>query len=64
MKIIMDETNCYAACVDPSLEWKTNVAEPRAYFGFYILMGLVKEPEIRDYWAKDLSLPTILSLIR
>ena len=50
MKIIVDEANRYAACVDPSLEWKTNVAG--AYFGFYILMELVKELEIRDYWAK------------
>ena len=60
MKIIVDETNRYAACVDPSLEWETNVAELRAYFGFYILMELVKELEIRDYWAKDryLCLPS------
>ena len=53
MKIIVDKTNRYAACVNPSLEWETNVAELQAYFGLYILMGLVKEPEIRDYWAKD-----------
>ena len=25
----------------------------RAYFGFYIFMGLVREPEIRDYWSSD-----------
>ena len=44
MKIIVDETNRYAACVNPSLEWETNVAELQAYFGLYILMGLVKDP--------------------
>ena len=25
----------------------------QAYFRFYILMGLVREPEIRDYWSSD-----------
>ena len=29
----------------------TSAEEIRAYFGFYILMGLVREPEIRDYWS-------------
>ena len=24
-----------------------------AYFGFQILMGIVEEPELRDYWSRD-----------
>ena len=50
---IVEETNRYASVVNPSEEWKTNQNELQAYFGFYILMGMVKEPEIPDYWAKD-----------
>ena len=52
---IVEETNRYASVVNPLEEWKTNQNELQAYFGFYILMGMVKEPEIRDYWAKDLT---------
>ena len=50
---IVEEINCYASVVNPLEEWKTNQNELQAYFGFYILMGMVKEPEIRDYWTKD-----------
>ena len=27
--------------------------ELRAYFGFNFFIGLVREPEIRDYWSND-----------
>ena len=52
---IVCETNRYAAqCLEgKGTTWTTNEAEIRAYFGFYIYMGLVKEPEIRDYWSND-----------
>ena len=50
---IVEETNRCASVVNPLEEWKTNQNELQAYFGFYILMGMVKEPEIWDYWAKD-----------
>lgn len=33
--------------------WSTNVEELKAYFGFNIAMGLVKEPEIWDCWSSD-----------
>ena len=52
---LVEETNRYAAqCLEgkPTV-WSTNVEELRAYFGFYIFMGLVREPEIRDYWSND-----------
>ena len=50
---IVQETNRYAAqcLVGTSHTWTTDEHELRAYFGFYILMGLVREPEIRDYWS-------------
>ena len=52
---IVLETNRYAAqcLVGKPTTWATNEEEIRAYFGFYIFMGLVREPEIRDYWSND-----------
>ena len=52
---IVRETNRYAAqCLDGRpTTWTTTDEEVRAYFGFCILMGLVREPEIRDYWSND-----------
>ena len=52
---IVMETNQYAAqCLAGTTHtWATEEGEIRAYFGFCILMGLVREPEIRDYWATD-----------
>lgn len=52
---IVLETNRYAAqCLQgTSSTWSTCEEEIRAYFGFYIFMGLVKMPEIRDYWSND-----------
>ena len=52
---IVMETNRYAAqCLEGTTHtWATEEGEIRAYFGFCILMGLVREPEIRDYWATD-----------
>ena len=50
---IVQETNRYAAqcLVGTSHTWNTDKHEIHAYFRFYILMGLVREPEIRDYWS-------------
>ena len=50
---IVEETNRYAAQCLEGLQrsWTTDDEEVRAYLGFYILMGLVQEPEIRDYWS-------------
>ena len=55
MHDIVCETNRYAAqCLEgTSTTWVTNDAEIRAYFGFYIYMGLMREPELRDYWSND-----------
>ena len=52
---IVVETNRYAAqCLEGKpTTWTTSEEEIRAYFGFYIFMGLVREPEIRDYWSND-----------
>lgn len=52
---MVSETNRYAAlCLQSTNEqWSTNEDELRAYLGFCILMGIVREPEIRDYWSHD-----------
>ncbi len=57
MEHILDETNRYAhQCKGDELfiQWqKVSICELEAFFGFMILMGLVKMPSIRDYWKKD-----------
>ena len=55
MHNIVCETNYYAAqCLEAtSTTWVTNDAEIKAYFGFYIYVGLVREPELRDYGSND-----------
>ena len=54
---IVRETNRYAgqvlAAKGSSKQWKTTAEEVRAYFGFCILMGVCKLPELRDYWSTD-----------
>ena len=50
---IVRETNRYAELCRGDNLWKTNKEEIAAYFGFQILMSIVKEPEIRDYWSRD-----------
>ena len=52
---IVRETNRYAAqCLEGTdKEWKTNSEEILAYLGFVVLMGIVREPEVRDYWAQS-----------
>ena len=54
---IVDETNRYAyQCMGDELfiQWqKVSICELEAFFGFMMLMGLVKMPSIRDYWKKD-----------
>ena len=54
MDLIVVETNRYATtCIGDSWEPITP-EELCAYFGFMMLMGLVKLPSIYDYWQKDL----------
>lgn len=52
---IVQETNRYAeqCLANSGKEWATNVTEMKAYLGFCILMGIVQEPEIRDYWSQS-----------
>ena len=52
---IVQETNRYAqqCLAETEKEWATNAAEMKAYLGFCILMGIVHEPEIRDYWYQS-----------
>eukprot|EP00731_Ephydatia_muelleri_P034280 Em0054g3a len=48
------------------LKWKSVTTEElRAYFGFMILMGLVRMPELEDYWKLDpvFNYPPIASRI-
>ena len=44
------ETNRYAAQIleGTDKEWATNESEMSSYLGFCILMGIVREPEVRD----------------
>ena len=53
VSLIVDETNRYAeqSLQGTDKEWSTNAEEIRAYFGFMILMGINRLPEIRDYWS-------------
>ena len=57
LHLIVTETNRYAAEVFGSKgqvkHWETSEEELCAYFGFLILMGINKKPEIRDYWNRD-----------
>ena len=61
MKHIVVETNRFTSlCVSathrgdgPILTWETSVDELKAYFGFQILMGFNRLPEIRDYWSTN-----------
>ena len=56
--MIVEETNRYAEqCLrQRNKQWSTTAEEVRAYFGFLILMGINRLPEIRDYWSTDKSL--------
>lgn len=60
LDLIVQETNRYAQQVlaekGSDKVWSTNASEMRAYFGFYILMGMNKLPETRDCWSTDPSL--------
>lgn len=38
---------------NPEKEWSTTPEEIRAYFGFIILMGINRLPELRDYWSTN-----------
>ena len=54
MQVIVEETNRYAAqCSEGDTCWSTDEREVRAYLGFCILMGIVREPDTRDYWSRD-----------
>ncbi|KAL5517551.1 hypothetical protein EMCRGX_G003113 [Ephydatia muelleri] len=66
---IVIQTNKYAQeTMEPTkfLKWKSVTTEElRAYFGFMILMGLVRMPELEDYWKLDpvFNYPPIASRI-
>ena len=59
--LIVQETNRYAAlCLSsatntsrPVQSWETNAEEVMAYFGFSMLMGLNRLPDLYDYWSLD-----------
>ena len=55
MTTIVAETNRYATlCLKQDQHWEeTTIEELQAYFGFLILMGIVRLPSIRDYWRTD-----------
>ena len=61
---IVLETNQYACrCLrsshtghGPVLQWETDRDEMKAYFGFSILMGMNKLPDLYDYWSSDEAL--------
>ncbi len=58
---IVTETNRYAAlCLStahngegPVPHWETYGDELKAYFGFSILMGMNRLPDLYDYWSVD-----------
>ena len=52
---LVTETNRYATqCLDGTQkQWSTTEKEMKAYLGFCILMGIVREPEIRELWSQD-----------
>ena len=60
MSEIVCQTNLYAKQTMPDNQYEgwceLTVPELRAYFGFCILMGIVKLPSLDDYWKKDLRL--------
>ena len=57
LSLIVQETNLFAqqslAAINSTAIWETNKEEILAYFGFMVVMGLNRLPEIRDYWARD-----------
>ena len=55
IEYVVQETNRYSeqCLAGTNKEWKTNSEEMKAYIGFCILMGIVHEPEIRDYWSQS-----------
>ena len=57
LSLIVRETNRFAAqclaAANRTTTWQTDMAEIKAYFGFMVVMGVNRLPEIRDYWASD-----------
>ena len=64
---IVLEKNRYAEQVYSSQEtpahWRTNAEEIHAYFGFFILMGIIHLPEVQDYWSSNTYLHAIADRI-
>ena len=60
LSLIVRETNRYAAqclsAANSNSTWETNLAEMKAFFGFMVVMGVNRLPEIRDYWSTDTKL--------
>ena len=53
----MEQSNKYAAeCMGEQFQmWQPiTVEELCAYFGFMILIGIVRLPSLGDYWKKDM----------
>ena len=50
IQLIVRETNRRQQQTAPTTQFETN-EEKRAYFGFMVLIGINKLPEMRDYWA-------------
>ena len=59
IEMIVEQTNLYAyQCTgNTSFEaWqKVTAAELEAFFGFMILMGIVRLPSLLDYWKNDVT---------
>ena len=57
LSTIVNETNRFAAqclvATGSGSTWITDIEEMKAYFGFMVVMGVNKLPEIRDYWSRN-----------
>lgn len=56
-RYIVDQTNLYAQqCMgdEKYMTWnKVTVEEMKAFYGFTILMGVIRLPSLHDYWRSD-----------
>ena len=60
LELVVAETNRFASHCSmessrepPPTPWMTNVDEMKAFIGFTILMGVVKLPDLYDYWSSS-----------
>ena len=63
LQLIVDKTNRYAKiCMgrEKYAKWpKVSIEESEAYFGFMIVMGIVKLPSLYDYWKTTHIITTL-----